>query len=445
MSRIARRVAWISFGVLAVQFFGALLVQAALSGMVRTEVIRQMSRGMEDSGALVNCGARPGPWSHSDGLWTVWPLTAAGAVVGDGAPLDRVVLPSAGVAASWSNGEERGIVFASGSIGCGGVLVVQHNAYPLMESRSQTLSGLVALRVALVLFAGIALVALTAAPLVRRIQRLSGAMRAVVAADFEGTVADESDDELGDVAAAFDAATATARARMQQLAYRDAVVRHALADFAHDARTPLATLKLATSGLPASASTTLFRSELDFLEGMTRNLEALLEGTESSVTERVGLDQLAARVEHRFAPLARDRGIVLETALPDEPLYVAAESIALERAVSNLLQNAVRFASSRIAVLVFADGAEVRLEVRDDGPGLGDLSRRASERGTRGPDANTEGAGLGLAIAESSARRFGGRLETGDADGGGALVAIVLPTATEQERSDLGSSRTVSR
>jgi two-component system sensor histidine kinase MtrB len=429
MSRIARRVAWIAFGVLALQFVGALLVQVALSKMVRGEVIHQMTRGMESSQALVDCVARPGPWEHLDGLWTVWPLSPDGTPVGDMAPVDHVALPAPGASAPWSTSAQQGIVYASLSRGCGGVLIVQHSRYPFFEARSLTFASLAAARVALVLITGVALVALTALPLARRVRRLSEAMRRVVAADFAGTVADGADDELGEVASAFDAATATARERMQQLTFRDTVVRHALADFAHDARTPQATLKLAASSLPPSTSTTLIRSELDFLEGMTRNLEALLEDSDATrALTPVAVDQLVERVKHRFAPLARDRNLTIETALPDAPLYVLAESIALERAISNLLQNSVRFASTHIALLVFEDGAEVRLEVCDDGPGFGELTHRASERGTRGAEAS-EGSGLGLAIAEASARRFGGRLETGSAEGGGALVALVLPIA----------------
>jgi signal transduction histidine kinase len=421
--------------VLAIQFVGALLIQAGVSGLVREEVALQMVGGMETSGALHDCVTRPGPWENPRGMWTAWPVTADGLVVGTRAPADAVSLPAEGALATWS-GSRSGLVYASASEGCGGLLLIDNESFPLFESRSETLSLFFGLRVVLVILVGIALVGLTAVPLARRIRRLSEAMREVVADGFEGTVADGANDELGDVASAFDAATETARERMEQLEFRDRVVRHALADFAHDARTPLATLKLAASSLERSKSSTLIRAELDFLEGMTRNLEALLEGSSSHSSETLQVDRLVERVELRFAPLARDRGLEFETALPDLPLYVDAESIGLERAVSNIVQNAVRFAASRIALLVFEDGDEIRIEVRDDGPGLGELSRRASERGTRGPQSNAEGSGLGLAIAEASVRRFGGRLETGDSEGGGALVAIVLPSVQPDATTD---------
>ncbi len=160
---------------------------------------------------------------------------------------------------------------------------------------------------------------------------------------------------------------------------------------------------------------------------MTRNFEALLGGDDIGELMPVDLDTLVTRVEHRFAPLARDRGLAFNTALPDEALYAMAESVSLERALSNLVQNALRFAAGNVVVLLHGEGDEVRLEVRDDGPGLGDLSARAAERGVRGSGAAEQGFGLGLAIAEAAARRFGGRLELGDGEEGGAVVAIVLP------------------
>ena len=162
---------------------------------------------------------------------------------------------------------------------------------------------------------------------------------------------------------------------------------------------------------------------------MTQDFELLLTGQEEGEVERVALGPLLERVAHRFAPLARDRGVAFDVALPDEALHAHAEAVALERAVGNLVQNALRFATGHVALLLFRDGDDLRLEVRDDGPGLGSLSGRAAERGVRGSTPAGEGFGFGLAIAEASARRFGGRLELGDGEEGGALAAIVLPLA----------------
>lgn len=428
MSRLARRVAVVTAVVLSVQFLGALASQIAVSSTVQVEIMRQFTRGMEQSGALVTCTDRPGPWSGEEGWWSAWPLDVNGRVVGDGAPVEQIALPAVGAFAPQRIPGARAAAYASSSAGCGGVLFVQRSTYPLVEAYSAEVSLIVIGRIGLALLVGVVLVLVTALPLVRRIRGLANAMRRVVERDFHGSVSDGSDDELGELATAFDAASATARERLQRLEHRDALLRRALADLAHDLRTPLTTLQLSVSSLPASPAASAIRSELGFLEGMTRNFEALLGGDDEGELTPVALDTLVTRVQHRFAPLARDRGLAFDAALPDETLHARAESVALERALSNVVQNAIRFADGHVALLLFRDGDETRLEVRDDGPGLGDLAQRAAERGVRGDSPTAaQGFGLGLAIAEAAARRFGGRLELFDGDEGGAVVAIVLP------------------
>jgi len=424
---LARRIAVAAALVLGLQFVGALAIQALLSLTLREEIVHQVLRGMEQSGGLRACVERPGPWEDEDDWWRVWPIDEDGLVIGEAPPVVRVELAAAGSLTPLTVGDRRAGVYATSAPGCGGILVVERTVFPILEADSSKFALLATSRVVLALFAGVALMLVTAVPLVRRIRALSHAMEAVVESDFQGTVSDGADDELGEVAAAFDAAAATARERLERLEHRDALLRRALADLAHDLRTPLATLKLSTSSLPASSSTSAIRSELDFLEGMARNFEALLGGDDEGEATSVSLEEVVTRVEHRFAPLARDRGLAFDTALPDAPLHAVAEPVALERALSNLVQNALRFARGHVVVLLFADGDEVRLEVRDDGPGLGEISGRAAERGVRGDGTAEQGFGLGLAIADAAARRFGGRLELFDGDEGGAVVAIVVP------------------
>ena len=427
MSRLTRRVAVIALAVLAVQFLCALAIQVSVSRSFRVEIIRLLTRSMEDAGALRDCTDRPGPWTRADGWWTVWPLTDEGVPIGAGAPVERVELPAPGSAIDWSDGDASGVVHASTSTGCGGLLTVEHYGFPIAEAASPKIAWLVALRLLLLPLAALTLVALTAGPLVRRIRALSRAMERVVRDDFAGSIADDADDELGEVARAFDAASASARERLERLEHRDALLRRAMADLAHDLRTPLATLQLSASGLPASSRAATIRAELAFLEGMTENFEALLGGDEGEQVEDIPLAPLLDRIKHRFAPLAGDRDLTFEVSVPDEAVHLRGPSIGLERALSNLVQNALRFARANIVLVLFTEGDEVRLEVRDDGPGFGDFSARAAERGVRGDEAEGAGFGLGLAIAEAAARRLGGRLELTTGGDGETVVAMVVP------------------
>lgn len=431
MSRLARQVAWVAAIVLGVQFLGALAIQLLMSNTVRVQFVRQLTRGLEDSGSLRGCVERPGPWKNADGWWSAWPVADDGHLVGEELPVEQVSLPELDQSVPWAEDGRIGTVYRSASEDCGGVLLVQEHPYPVVATESGRIGLLVALRIMLVPLAGVALVLLTAVPVVRRIQALSAKMGSVVTDNFVGTVADGANDELGEVGRAFDAATAIARERLQRLEHRDELLRRALADLAHDLRTPLATLKLSASGLSASAAATTIRAELAFLEGMTQNFEALLVSDEDGEVEQVALDQLLERVQHRFAPLATDRQLSFDVGLPDEALFIEAESVALERAIGNLIQNAMRFARGHVVLLLFRDNAEIRIEVRDDGPGFGDISERAAERGVRGHRAQAEGFGLGLAIAEACARRFGGRLSLDESSGGETLVAMIFPSPAD--------------
>ncbi len=423
---LARRVAVAALVVLGAQLAIVLLIQFLVVAQIRDQVVVQLTTAMDDLGALDDCEARLGPWSGGGAWWTTWPVDATGRVLGTEPPIELVALPSPGSLSRVPAPGPDLLAYAARAPGCAGVVVSRHGSAPLVELMSSSLVALLGARLAVLLLAAGALVAVTAVPLVRRIRRLSERTKAVVADDFVGELDERSSDEIGELAHAFDAAARSARERLERLEHRDEVLRHALADLAHDLRTPLATLKLSVSSLPPSKAVSSIRAELNFLEGMSRNFESLLGGTDAGEAT-VALDGLVERLRHRFAPLAEERGLSFDVAIPDDSPSVRGNATELEQAVGNLLHNALRWAAGHVVLLLFSRDDEIWIEVRDDGPGLDDGTKRAVRRGVRGPAARGEGFGLGLAIAEAAARRFGGRLELKDGSEGGTEAAIVLP------------------
>jgi signal transduction histidine kinase len=101
--------------------------------------------------------------------------------------------------------------------------------------------------------------------------------------------------------------------------------------------------------------------------------------------------------------------------------------------VGNLMENACKWATSRVEVRVRPAGRSVVVEVEDDGPGLppGEVAEAALDRGVRLDEARP-GAGLGLAIAADLAGLHGGRLALGRGAGlGGTLATLELPAAEQ--------------
>jgi two-component system sensor histidine kinase MprB len=139
----------------------------------------------------------------------------------------------------------------------------------------------------------------------------------------------------------------------------------------------------------------------------------------------VDLDQVVLRGVEGAQRRDPNRRFVLVV----EPTRVRGDAAALERAVLNLLDNALKFSDGPIEVELRAG----RLSVVDEGPGLADADQgNAFERFWRAPEARElPGSGLGLAIVADCVAEHGGSVFFDDASGGGARVGFALPNLTE--------------
>ena len=238
------------------------------------------------------------------------------------------------------------------------------------------------------------------------------------------------DDEVDRLADAFNRMTdALSKARERQA--------RLVADAGHELRTPLTSLRanvellvrseMAGRPLPADERSSLLGdlvAQLAEFGELVDDVVALAREEPSSPPAPVRLDETVRRALDRVRPRAAGRPVTAQL-LPW--LVEEADGDALERAVVNLLDNAVKFSppDGRIDVRL----AQGRLTVDDEGPGVPEDRRLdAFDRFRRGDDARSlPGSGLGLAIVADAARRHGGtaRLET--APGGGTRAVLVLP------------------
>jgi two-component system sensor histidine kinase MprB len=207
--------------------------------------------------------------------------------------------------------------------------------------------------------------------------------------------------------------------------------RHLVADASHELRTPIASLRANiqtlqdADRLPEHDLASLradIVEELDELTALVADIVELARGSKpDELADDVRLDRIVEEVAERARVRAGDRVGFQVTA---EPTVVRGEPQRIQRAVANLVDNAVKWSPPGGAVeLELTDG---ELSVRDHGPGFADadlphvFERFYRAEGARG----LPGSGLGLAIVRQAAEAHGGSATAGNAPGGGALLRV---------------------
>ncbi len=296
--------------------------------------------------------------------------------------------------------------------------------------------------------AALVMAVVAAGPLVRRTRQLTTAVeQSGVGGDAPVAVA--GGDELAELARAFEEQRKKIRAQMEELAARDRALRQYVASTTHDVMLPLTVIqghlvaleeslaRAADAGAGADVERT--RSALEechYLGSLVHNLDvvAKLEGVEEPIEmHAVDFADLVERVVARNAPYAASRGVSLDHAVPEKPLHALGDVTLLERALGNVVQNAVRYNGKDGHVAVILERAAERFVVRvlDDGAGLSDAElSRITEHGFRGDAARTRhptGMGLGLAIAKDVVDRHGFDLSFARPEEGGLEVRVEGP------------------
>jgi len=272
------------------------------------------------------------------------------------------------------------------------------------------------------LFVVVVTMLIAAGPIVARTRRLTEWAARQATAGEHAPIALGGDDELSRLAEAFNRASRTIHDQLADRTRRERALRDFLANTLHDVMTPLTVLKGQLTSLregaadPQSAIASAIR-EAGHLSAVLENLAvaARLDAVEPElVRSPVELGDLLARVVERHRPIAEQTAVSIQLGRPGAPLVVEADVTLLERAVGNLVFNAIDHnrAGGRAAVaLETARPDRFRIRVLDDGPGVapGELERLI-ERGYRGEGARTRlraGQGLGLSIASRVARLHG--------------------------------------
>ncbi|TVT51643.1 HAMP domain-containing protein [Amycolatopsis rhizosphaerae] len=311
-------------------------------------------------------------------------------------------------------------------------------AQPLGPTK-QTL-GQLAVVLALIGGGGIVVAALAGTAVARTglrpVERLTSAAEHIARTGDLRPIPISGDDELARLTHSFNTmlgAVAESQERQRQL----------VSDAGHELRTPLTSLRtnleLLLSASRAGAPTlsekdraeieTDIKAQLDELTQLIGDLVELARQDEPHAAyERVEMIDVVERALDR----ARRRAGEIEFDVSLQPWVLTGDHSALERAVLNLLDNAVKFsppgAAVRVRMRPLGDGTAV-IEVADSGPGIAEADLpKVFDRFYRSSEARTlPGSGLGLSIVKQAAERHGGTAYAGKAPEGGALLTIRLP------------------
>ena len=213
--------------------------------------------------------------------------------------------------------------------------------------------------------------------------------------------------------------------------------RRFMSDASHELKSPIAatgimleTLRDHPEVLDTEETLADLAEENDRMAQMVANMLALARHDEGAVTvEKAPVDLFDLLFEEANALRARSAVDVDMTGV--EPVVCRADGELIGHAVRNLLDNAARYARSKVALGCVEDGGVVRIVVADDGPGIAPENReRAFDRFVRLEDSRSRkkgSTGLGLAVVNEIVRQHGGSVRFEDGTLGGACAVIEIP------------------
>jgi signal transduction histidine kinase len=282
-------------------------------------------------------------------------------------------------------------------------------------------------------------------------QRLTSPLRSLTetagkmsAGDLSGRVPIKSRDEIGELAATFNQMAERLEASFQQVASERDALRRFIADASHELRTPIAALKNfnalllgPAAGDPEAQSEFLNESQaqINRLEWITNNLLDLSRMEAGLIELDYGhhaVGEIIQAVLPPFEALAAEKRITLSTSLPPNPVHLNCDRSRTEIALSNLLDNAIKFThpGGEVEIGAVDTGQVVQVWVRDNGVGIHPEDMpHIFNRFYRGRNKISSGSGLGLSIVKSAVEAQGGRVYSQSAPGEGSKFVLEWPSA----------------
>ena len=267
----------------------------------------------------------------------------------------------------------------------------------------------------------------------RRLERLGQVARQLDRGDLDARTGEHDGDELGGVGVQLDVLAD----RLQALERSRGTT---LSQVSHDLRSPLALIRAYAWALRKNEGSQARSDRLQTIEDEAQRVSVLVDdllllGRRSAASPMQGaagsadIAALTERVVAQRVAQARDSGLSLVLESSSGPALVAIRAGGLERIVGNLVENAIRHATSTVTVRIELEAAAVVLSCEDDGPGIppDELAHLFEPfwQGVAGPG----GSGLGLAIARELVAACGGSIQAENLAARGASLIVRLPRA----------------
>ena len=294
----------------------------------------------------------------------------------------------------------------------------------------------------------------TSGPIFAEIAELTEGVRTLSQGSLDAHVPVRSNDEVGQLAAAFNEMTQRLRDSLGRERGLEQARRELVAAVSHDLRTPLASIRAMVESMSDGVVTdegTVTRylqrtvAEVESLGQLINDLFELSQldaGLLQLHLEVASLDDIISDTLESMSAQAMVKHLRLGGEVNGGPLEVEVDTHCVHRVLANLVQNAIRHtpADGTIRVTASDEGATVKIAVSDTGEGIapselpslfershnGDASRRGGSLGT----------GLGLSIAKGIVEAHGGRIWVSSELGNGSTFAFTLPKRAETKPTD---------
>ena len=303
------------------------------------------------------------------------------------------------------------------------------------------LGGILIVAAVVAALAAVALSVWLVRRLTRPLQAMEQTARAIAGGDLDARVGlpdTDVDDEFATVGRAIDTMAA-------ELSRHRSLERAFLMSISHDLRTPLTSIRGYAEAMAEGAAddeqsrrraALIIEAEARRLERLVADLLELarLDAREFSLhLGPVDVAEVARHAALALEPAAHEAGLQLRISGEPAPVVAAADAERLAQVVSNLVENALKYAARTVEVTARAVPGGAEIAVADDGPGIDpeDLPRVFERLYTsRRQPGRKVGTGLGLAIVRELVTAMGGRVDVGPTAEGGTRFVVVLPSGS---------------